>query len=81
VKEVDLWSKRVSLDTMDTAVDLTNGRPDHTFHLRSLAAQYAAAIHADLAAESIKKLLREESDLAGDSFDTLVRVVLGAFRS
>jgi len=81
VKETELWSGRVSLDAVDADLDGAAGRPDHTFHLRSLAAQYAAGIHADLAAESIRRLLDEETDLLGDDLDALVRVVLGAFRS
>ena len=79
-QEVELWSRHV---TLDGRADLpeTSGAPDHTFHLRSLAAQFAAGVHTDLAAQSIRRLLREESDLVGDDFDALVRVVLGAFRS
>lgn len=80
-KETELWSTRVPLGRMDVDLDLPADRPDHTFHLRSLAAQYAAGIHADLAAAGIARLLGEESDLAGDDLDALVRIVLGAFRS
>ena len=80
-QEIALWSRHVSLDTVDADLGQRTDRPDHTFHLRSLAAQYAAGIHAELAAQAIRRLLREESDLAGDDFDALVRVVLGAFRS
>jgi nucleoside-diphosphate kinase len=80
-KETELWSRHVSLDRVD--VDETRRAdqewPDHTFHLRSLAAQMAADTHAELAAQCIRRLLREESDLAGEDFDALVRVVLGAF--
>jgi nucleoside-diphosphate kinase len=80
-REVELWSRHGSLDGPVVEVAATAEAPDHTFHLRSLAAQYAADIHADLAAQAIKRLLREESDLVGDDFDALVRIVLGAFRS
>jgi nucleoside-diphosphate kinase len=79
-REVELWSRYVALDgsgTVGAAVE--DGRPDHTFHLRSLATQYAAGTHADLAAQAIRNLLREESDLTSGDFDALVRVVLGAF--
>ncbi len=79
--ETELWSKRVSLDTLDADLDGTEGRPNHTFHLRSLAAQYGAGVHSDLAAQTIKRLLGEESDLEGADLDGLVRIVLGAFRS
>jgi nucleoside-diphosphate kinase len=79
-RETELWSRHVSLDRVDPD-ESEPGResPDHTFHLRSLTAQYAAGTHADLAGQCVRRLLREESDLAGDDFDALVRVVLGAF--
>jgi nucleoside-diphosphate kinase len=80
-KEIELWSRHVTLDSASAPVAEPGDRPDHTFHLRSLASQYAAGVHADLAAQAIRRLLREESDLVGDDFDALVRVVLGAFRS
>lgn len=80
-KEVELWGRHVSLDAIAAELAQPAGRPDHTYHLRSLAAQYAAGIHSDLSALCMRRLLREESDLAGDDFDALVRVVLRAFRS
>lgn len=79
--ETRLWSRRVSLDTTDAHLDGASDRPDHTFHLRSLAAQYAAGKHPDLAAENIKRLLSEESDLTGNDLDVFGSVVLGAFRT
>lgn len=78
-KEVELWSRHLSLDTVVSDLDTTTELPDHTYHLRSLAAQYGAGIHADLAGQYIRRLLREESDLVGDDFDALVRIVLSAF--
>ena len=80
-KELALWADHVALDETTAVVTPVEPRPDHTFHLRSLASQYGGGVHADLAAQSMRKLLREESDLAGDDFDALVRVVLGAFVS
>jgi nucleoside-diphosphate kinase len=81
-KEIELWSRHVALDTVDGAEPAPpEPHPDHTFHLRSLAAQYSAGAHTDLAGQSIRRLLREESELVGDDFDALVRIVLGAFRS
>ena len=80
-RETRLWSSRVSLDALDAHLDDAHDRPDHTFHLRSLAAQYGAGIHTELAALTIKGLLTEESDLAGHDLDALARVVLRAFRS
>jgi nucleoside-diphosphate kinase len=80
-RETELWSSRVSLDALDANLDNAHERPDHTFHLRSLAAQYGAGNHTDLAAQMIRTLLAEESDLAGHDLDALCRVVLRAFRS
>jgi len=80
-KETELWSTRVSLDALDANLVGAADRPDHTFHLRSLSAQYAAGIHSQLAAQTIRSLLTEESDLTGRDLDALARVVLRAFRS
>jgi nucleoside-diphosphate kinase len=77
--EVALWADHVALDRLDVDLEGGGSRPDHTFHLRSLASQFAAGVHADLARAQIERLLREESDLEGADFDALVRVVLGAF--
>ena len=78
--EVGRWSKYLALDTVDAGLEKLSERPDHTFHLRSLANQVASAgPHKDLAGQDIKRLLREESDLEGDRFDSLCRIVLGAF--
>jgi nucleoside-diphosphate kinase len=78
--ELELWRRHVQLDAIDAGVPEETDRPDHTYHLRSLACQYAAGAHEDLAAQAIRRLLLEESDLVGNDFDALVRVVLSAFR-
>jgi nucleoside-diphosphate kinase len=80
-KEVALWKRYLSREALDAELSTDSDRPDHTFHLRSLAGQYAAGVHTELAAMEMKRLLREESELAGDGFEVLARVVLGAFRS
>jgi nucleoside-diphosphate kinase len=77
--EVALWADQVQLDRLDVELGGDGTRPDHTFHLRSLASQFAAGVHTDLAREHIARLLREESELEGAEFEALVRVVLGAF--
>lgn len=78
--EVARWTRYVPLETVDAGLSTSSDRPDHTYHLRSLAAQVAAGgAHRELAAQEIKRLLREESDLEGDRFDALCRIVLGAF--
>lgn len=78
--EVELWSRHLALGTVDVDLATESDRPDHTFHLRSLASQYAADVHTELAAQTIRRLLLEETDLVGDDFEALVRIVLGAFR-
>ncbi|HEX6548088.1 MAG TPA: nucleoside-diphosphate kinase [Candidatus Dormibacteraeota bacterium] len=77
-KETKLWGRYLSLDAVDAGLEASSERPDHTFHLRSLAGQVAHGAHVDLATQEIKKLLREESDLDSGDFEALCRVVLGA---
>jgi nucleoside-diphosphate kinase len=81
VKEVALWAGQVDLDRVDATLETTTDRPDHTYHLRSLASQYANGVHTDLAAQEIQRLLAEESDLTGSDFASLTRIILGAFTS
>jgi nucleoside-diphosphate kinase len=78
-REIELWRRYLPLDGVDVGLPVASDLPDHTFHLRSLAGQYAAGIHAELAAQEIMRLLREETDLSVDGFEALTRVVLGAF--
>lgn len=78
-KETALWAGYLDLDKCDAEPEATTDRPDHTFHLRSLAGQVAAHVHKDLAEQEIKRLLREETDLGDERFDALCRIVLGAF--
>jgi nucleoside-diphosphate kinase len=78
-REIELWRHYLPLDGVDVDLPVASDLPDHTFHLRSLAGQYAAGIHAELAAQEIMRLLREETDLSVDGFEALTRVVLGAF--
>jgi nucleoside diphosphate kinase len=77
--EVKRWADHVQLDRVEVD-DLGNrsGKPDHTFHLRSLATQVAADIHAGSAAAMIRQLLAEETELSGDELDALGRITLGA---
>jgi nucleoside-diphosphate kinase len=80
-REIELWRRYLPLEALDADLPVGSELPDHTFHLRSLASQYAAGVHTDLAAQEIKRLLREETDLPVDGFEGLTRVVLGAFSS
>ena len=79
-REVRAWSEWCDLSGR-TRVELetAGGRADHTFHIRSLATQISAGNHADLAKQEVKRLLKEETDLDGDEFQALVRIILGAF--
>ena len=77
--EVGKWSRWCDLGSRRVALDGSAARPDHTYHLRSLAAQINGGKHVDLATQEVKRLLREESELEGDQFEALTRIVLGAF--
>jgi nucleoside-diphosphate kinase len=73
--EVEKWSKAVQLDRVAVELETSSNKPDHTFHLRSLATQVAAGIHVELALEAIRELLKEESELEGKQLDSLYRVI------
>jgi nucleoside-diphosphate kinase len=73
--EVKQWAKVVQLDRVEVALDKTSKKPDHTFHLRSLATQVAGGIHVELSSEAIRGLLAEESELEGKELDSLYRVI------
>jgi nucleoside-diphosphate kinase len=79
-KETALWSKFVTFEGVspDHLTD-SAGAPDHTYRLRSLASQYSAGIHRDLAADTMLTLLQEETDLGGLEFQAYSRIILGAF--
>ncbi len=77
-RELELWTRYLSLDGKRIAPEPARGTPDHTFHLRSLAAQVAAGTHAEAGAEAIRNLLREETDLEGRKFEAFCRVILEA---
>jgi nucleoside diphosphate kinase len=79
--EVKRWSDHLQLDRIDVKereLTASRGKPDHTFHLRSLAAQVAGGVHVGSASAMIRQLLAEETELSGDEFDALCRITLGA---
>jgi nucleoside-diphosphate kinase len=76
--EVKRWSAYLPLDTVAVELDKSTHKPDHTYHLRSLAAQLSAGTHASLAADMMRTLLAEETDLKGDELQSLYRITLGA---
>jgi nucleoside diphosphate kinase len=73
--EVKKWAKVVQLDRVAVELDTRSNKPDHTFHLRSLATQVAGGIHVELASEAIRELLEEESELDRKQLDSLYRVI------
>ncbi len=76
--EVARWAKFVQLDKIDADLEVETDKPDHTFHLRSLATQVAGGIHVDLASQAIRELLGEESEIDGAQLEALWRITLGA---
>jgi nucleoside-diphosphate kinase len=76
--EVARWAKFVQLDKVSIDLAVETDKPDHTYHLRSLATQVAAGIHAEPASQMIRELLAEETDIDGDQLQALWRITLGA---
>jgi nucleoside-diphosphate kinase len=76
--EVARWRKYVQLDKVEVKLEDRTEKPDHTFHLRSLATQVASGIHVELASQMIRELLAEECQLEGDDLEALWRITLGA---
>ncbi|TMD04243.1 MAG: hypothetical protein E6J02_12955 [Chloroflexi bacterium] len=78
-KETELWSHYVQLEGLEALLGERSDEPDHTYRLRSLAAQVSAGVHKDLAAATILELLQEETDLIGEDLATFGRIILDAF--
>lgn len=76
--EVKRWSGYLALDRVQIKLDKSSSKPDHTYHLRSLAAQVTAGAHTSLATEMMRELLAQETDLKGNELQSLYRVILGA---
>ncbi len=76
--EVTQWSNYVQLDKLEADLEVDTDKPDHTFHLRSLATQVAGGIHVELASQMMRQLLTEESDLEGPQLEAFWRITLGA---
>ena len=76
--EVKRWSEFVQLDQVKVRLDDSAEKPDHTYHVRSLATQVANGIHVDSASKMIRELVAEETDLEGAELEALWRVTLGA---
>lgn len=76
--EVKRWSDFVQLDQVKVRLDGSTDKPDHTFHLRSLASQAASGTHVELASQMMRELIAEECELGGQQLEALCRITLGA---
>jgi nucleoside-diphosphate kinase len=76
--EVARWAKFVQLTEVSVNLDTDSDKPDHTYRLRSLATQVAAGVHVELASQTIRELLAEESGIEGQQLEALWRITLGA---
>src|ERR1700736_1168436 len=76
--EVERWAKFVQLNEVSVELATESDRPDHTYRLRSLATQVAAGFHVELASQTIRELLAEESELVGSPLEAFWRITLGA---
>jgi nucleoside-diphosphate kinase len=76
--EVKRWAEFVQLDEVSVDLAVESDKPDHTYRLRSLATQVAGGFHVELASQTIRELLAEESEIEGDQLQALWRIILGA---
>jgi nucleoside-diphosphate kinase len=76
--EVKRWSAVIQLDEVKVRFAVTSEKPDHTYRLRSLATQVASGYHVELASQTIRELLAEESELKGEELAALWRITLEA---
>jgi nucleoside diphosphate kinase len=76
--EVAKWTKFVQLDKVNVKLEDASTKPDHTYHLRSLATQVNSGNHVELASQTIRELLAEECQLEGDTLEAMFRITLGA---
>jgi nucleoside-diphosphate kinase len=76
--EVKRWAEFVQLDKVSVDLAFESDKPDHTYRLRSLATQVAGGFHVELASQTIRELLAEESEIEGDQLQALWRIILGA---
>lgn len=76
--EVERWAKFVQLSKVTVNLATESDKPDHTYRLRSLATQVAAGIHVELASQTIRELLAEESAIEGEQLQALCRITVGA---
>lgn len=77
-RETANWSKHLQLEGVEPLPDQADA-PDHTYHLRSLAAQLAAGTHVEVARREIVRLLGEETGLEGERLERYSRVIIEGF--
>jgi nucleoside-diphosphate kinase len=75
--EVKRWAEFVQLDNVNVKLEGSSDKPDHTYHLRSLATQVNAKIHVDLATRMMQELLAEECELDDTELEAFYRITLG----
>jgi nucleoside-diphosphate kinase len=75
--EVKRWSEFVQLDKVNVKLEGSSDKPDHTYHLRSLATQVNGKIHVDLASRMIEELLADECELEDTELEAFYRITLG----
>src|SRR3977135_2123857 len=75
--EVETWAKFVQLAKQTPDLAIESDKPDHTYRLRSLATQVASGYHVELASQTIRELLAEESGIDGERLQALWRIILG----
>jgi nucleoside-diphosphate kinase len=76
--EVKRWAEFVQLDEVSVDLAVESDKPNHTYRLRSLATQVAGGFHVELASQTMRELLAEESEIDGDQLQALWRIILGA---
>jgi nucleoside-diphosphate kinase len=76
--ETKRWAEFVQLDEVSVDLAVESDKPDHTYRLRSLATQVAGGFHVELASQTMRELLAEESEIDGDQLQALWRIILGA---
>ncbi len=76
--EVKRWAEFVQLDEVSVDLAVESDKPNHTYRLRSLATQVAGGFHVELASQTMRELLAEESEIDGDQIQALWRIILGA---
>ena len=76
--EVKRWSQFVQLDAVKVRLEEESEKPDHTYHLRSLATQVANGIHVERAMQQRHLLYDRAGDQHYDIVSALIKSVRGS---